>query len=150
MTPTTVSLPVATPASFESFEGMLVTFAQPLVATETFTLGRFGEVALAVDARLPIPTHAATPGAAAQAVRDLNLRSRILLDDGNNQQNIDPTIHPVGGLSASNTLRVGDTVTALTGVLEQRFGEYRVQPIGPVPFGRPILVCPRPQAWAGR
>ena len=39
----------------------------------------------------------------------LNERSRILLDDGNNQQNIDPTRHPVGGLSASNTLRVGDT-----------------------------------------
>ena len=134
VTPTAVSLPVATPASFESLEGMRVTFPQPLVATDTFTLGRFGEVALAVDARLPIPTHAAAPGAGAQAVRDLNLRSRILLDDGNDQQNIDPTIHPVGGLSASNTLRVGYTVTTLTGVLEQRFGEYRVQPIGPVPF----------------
>ena len=45
--------------------------------------------------------------APAQAVRDVNLRSRLLLDDGNNQQNIDPTIHPVGGLSASNTLRNG-------------------------------------------
>ncbi|AMY08736.1 Endonuclease/Exonuclease/phosphatase family protein [Luteitalea pratensis] len=145
VTPVTVNLPVATPASFESFEGMLVTFAQPLVATDTFTLGRFGEVALAVDARLPIPTHAAAPGAAAQAVRDVNLRSRILLDDGNNQQNIDPTIHPVGGLSASNTLRTGDSVAALTGVLEQRFGAYRVQPIGPVPF---TASNPRPAAPA--
>ena len=144
--PTTVSLPVPTPASFEAFEGMLVTFAQPLVATDTFTLGRFGEVALALDARLPIPTHAATPGAPAQAVRDLNLRSRVLLDDGNNQQNIDPTIHPIGGLSATHTLRTGDTVTALTGVLEQRFGEYRVQPIGPVPF---VASNPRPVAPAG-
>ena len=145
VTPTPVTLPVTTPAAFEAVEGMRVTFTHPLVATDTFTLGRFGEVALAVDARLPIPTHAATPGPAAQAVRDLNLRSRILLDDGNSQQNIDPTIHPVGGLSASNTLRTGDTVAVLTGVLDQRFGEYRVQPIGPVPFA---ASNPRPTAPA--
>ena len=67
-------------------------------------------------------------------LQDLNNRSRIVLDDGNNQQNIDPTIYPTGGLSASNTLRSGYTVNGLTGVLEQRFGVYRVQPVGSITF----------------
>jgi predicted extracellular nuclease len=35
-------------------------------------------------------------------------------------------------LSASHTVRVGDTLNGVTGVLEQRFGEYRLQPVGPV------------------
>ena len=51
-----------------------------------------------------------TPGPAAQARLAENNRSRIVLDDGVNDQNIDPTRYPQGGLSASNTLRVGDTL----------------------------------------
>ena len=35
---------------------MLVHFTQPLTATETFTLGRFGEVRLAAGGRLYIPS----------------------------------------------------------------------------------------------
>ncbi|BCS32211.1 hypothetical protein TBR22_A14210 [Luteitalea sp. TBR-22] len=141
VTPVTVTLPVDSVDAWERFEGMRVSFTQPLVATDVFTLARFGEVELSLGARLPIPTHAAAPGAAAQAVRDGNLLRRIVLDDGNNQQNIDPTIHPVGGLSAVNTLRVGSTVSGLTGVLDHRFGAYRVQPVGPVPF---TATNPRP------
>ncbi len=96
-----------------------------------------------MNGRLLNPTMVAAPGAPANALQDLNNRSRILLDDGNNQQNIDPTIHPSGGLSASNTLRSGYTVNGLTGVLEQRFGVYRVQPIGSVTFDP---TNPRPAA----
>jgi predicted extracellular nuclease len=62
-----------------------------------------------------------------QAANDLN---RIVLDDGNNLQNIDPTLYPAGGLAANYTLRVGDTVAAGRFVLEQRFGVYRLQPVG--------------------
>ncbi|HJS18135.1 MAG TPA: ExeM/NucH family extracellular endonuclease [Anaerolineales bacterium] len=139
--PTTVPLPVNTVDDWEAFEGMLVNIAQDLTVTENFTLGRFGEVALSANGRLLIPTMITTPGPAANAQQDLNNRSRILLDDGNGQQNIDPTIHPIGGLSASNTLRSGYTVNGLTGVLEQRFGVYRVQPVGPVVFNN---TNPRP------
>jgi Ca2+-binding RTX toxin-like protein len=74
------------------------------------------------------------PGAPAQALQDLNDRSRILLDDANNQQNIDPTLYPQGGLSATNTLRVGDTLPSLTGVLGFGFGAYRVQPVSSIAF----------------
>ena len=121
---------------------MLVSFSQTLTATEVFNLGRFGEVSLATG-RLYTPTAITTPGAAAIAQEDLNDRSRIVLDDGNNQQNIDPTRYPQGGLSASNTLRVGDTLPGLTGVMDYRFSVYRIQPVGPISFNH---TNPRPAA----
>ena len=96
-------------------------FSQTLTATEVFNLGRFGEVASLATGRLYTPTAITTPGAAAIAQEDQNNRSRIVLDDGNNQQNIDPTRYPQGGLSAANTLRVGDTLPGLTGVMDYRF-----------------------------
>jgi predicted extracellular nuclease len=149
VTPTVVTLPVGALADWEAFEGMLVEIPQDLTVTENFTLGRFGEVALSVNGRLKNPTMVATPGAAANARQDLNDRSRILLDDGDNRQNIDPTLYPAGGLSALNTLRSGDVVHGLTGVLEQRFGVYRVQPIIPLSPDVPVAfdhANPRPAA----
>src|SRR6185436_15147755 len=111
----------ATADDEEALEGMLVTLDQTLTATEVFNLGRFGEVSLSGVGRLYTPTAVATPGAAAQAQLAANNRSRIILDDGNNQQNIDPTRYPQGGLSAVNTLRVGDSLNGLTGVMDFRF-----------------------------
>ena len=131
---TSVSLPVANISDLERYEGMLVTFDQTLTATEVFNLGRFGEVSLSGVGRLSTPTAVTTPGAAANALALQNNRSRIILDDGNNLQNIDPTRYPQGGLSASNTLRVGDTLPGLTGVMDFRFGNYRIQPVGPIAF----------------
>ena len=145
VTPVPLSLPIASLGEWERYEGMRVSFDQQLTATENFTLGRFGEVALSANGRLYTPTHVVEPGAAASAQQDLNNRSRILLDDGNGQQNIDPTRHPVGGLSASNTLRSGYTVSGLSGVLDDRFGAYRVQPVGLVDFA---ASNPRPTAPA--
>jgi len=129
VSPSTVSLPVASLSDWERYEGMSIGVGQQLTVTEVFTLARFGEVDLSVGGRLFNPTSVVAPGAPAVALADLNDRSRILLDDGNNQQNIDPTFYPQGGLSATNTLRVGDSLSSLGGVLDQRFGDYRVQPV---------------------
>lgn len=135
VTATPISLPVADLTVWERTEGMVISLPQQLSVTETFTLGRFGEVSLSVGGRLFTPTAVTTPGAAAIALQDLNNRSRILLDDANNQQNVDPIRYPEPtGLTAFETVREGDTVTGLTGVLDQRFGVYRVQPTGPVSF----------------
>lgn len=134
VTPATVMLPVTNISDLERYEGMLINIPQELTVTDNFTLGRFGEVGLSVNGRLFNPTSITMPGAAANAQQNLNDRSRILLDDGNGQQNIDPTLYPSPGLSASNTLRLGYTLDSLTGVLDQRFGLYRVQPVGAISF----------------
>jgi predicted extracellular nuclease len=130
--PTLLNLPFAS-TNLEPYEGMLVFFPQTLYVTEHFNLGRFGEVLLSSDGRLYQPTHLVPPGPAALAQQDENLRNRILLDDARTPQNLDP-IYPAPGLTAANTLRLGDAVDGLTGVLGEGFGAYRVQPVGAVNF----------------
>jgi predicted extracellular nuclease len=117
-------------AERESLEAMRVRTSQRLTVTEVYGLGRYGEVALASGGRLVQPTSVAEPGAEAQAVQAANDRRRIVLDDGSTRQNPDPTAYPQGGLSAQNTLRVGDSTDDLAGVLDHRFGSWRVQPAG--------------------
>lgn len=133
VTPASVSLPVGDLTDWEAFEGMLINMPQTLTVSENYTLGRYGEVSLSLG-RLFNPTNITNPGVDALAQQDLNDRSRIILDDYNAIQNVDPTLHPAPGLSASNTLRSGYTVNGLTAVLDQRFGLYRLQPTGTVNF----------------
>jgi predicted extracellular nuclease len=130
--PTLLTLPFAS-TDLERYEGMLVAFPQTLAVTENFNLGRFGELQLSSGGRLYQPTHLQAPGAPAQAQLAANLLNRILLDDARTSQNLDP-IYPAPTLTAANTLRIGDTVTGLAGVLGEGFGAYRVQPVGPVNF----------------
>ncbi|MEJ7589409.1 MAG: ExeM/NucH family extracellular endonuclease [Ferruginibacter sp.] len=150
--PVTINLPVSAVPDLESYEGMLVTFPQQLSVTETFTLGRFGEVLLSANGRLFNPTSFIDPNdnpasgttssgngnvSAVNTQQDLNNRSQILMDDGSTVQN--PPIVPYLN-SADTTLRIGSTITSLTGVLDFDFSVYRLQPtISPA-----INYVPRP------
>ncbi|WP_049575602.1 ExeM/NucH family extracellular endonuclease [Nonomuraea sp. SBT364] len=110
----------------EPVENTLLTFPQPLTVSEHYNLGRFGEVTLSSGGRLFQPTD--RPGVDPA----LNERRSLLVDDGSSRQNPD-TLPPL--------VRAGDTITGLTGVLGYGFGEYRLQPTGPVAY-RPAN--PRP------
>jgi len=128
-----ITLPIADLAEWEWYEGMLVTISQTLYATGNYNQGRYGEVDLSVGDRLDTPTNVATPGAAANALQDLNDRSRVLLDDGSTVQNPLPLPPYIG---VGDTLRAGDTIPDLTGVLAYGFGAYRIHPTEPVDFTR--------------
>jgi uncharacterized protein len=123
-----VLLPLAALDAPEALEGMLVHLPQQLTVTENFNLGRFGELFLSSGGRLMTPTAVVQPGPDAQAALAANLRNRLLLDDGLSVQNPDPIVYPAPGLTADNTLRSGDSVTGLTGVMHFAFSAYRVQP----------------------
>jgi uncharacterized repeat protein (TIGR01451 family) len=127
ISPTNVMLPLATGGAYEPYEGMLVTFPQDLTVTEVYYLGRYGQVSLSQGGRLFNPTNVITPGVAANDLQAANDLRRLVLDDGNVSQNPDPAIYPSPELSATNTLRVGYTVTGVTGVLDAYYG-YRLQP----------------------
>lgn len=136
--PTEVALPVASTADLEKVEGMLVTYPQDLFVTEHFQLGRFGQVTLSGLDRLEVPTNVVAPGAPAQALQAENNLRKIILDDSTQAQNPDPIIFARGGqpLSAENTLRGGDTIDGLTGVMTYTWGgnaaspnAYRVRPV---------------------
>ncbi|EDP99116.1 extracellular nuclease, putative [Shewanella benthica KT99] len=57
-----------------------------------------------------------------------------MLDDGLTSQNPDPVRYPAPGLSASNTVRVGDIITGLDAVMHYGFGQYRLMPMDTVNF----------------
>lgn len=138
VTPIAVDLPVTTATDLERYEGMLVTFPETLTVTENFNLGRFGEVVLSSEGRLFNPTNSIDPTdiptpetendenniAAVTEQQNANNLRDILLDDGSNTQN--PATVPF--LNQDGTLRVGSTVTGLTGVLGFGFNNYRLQP----------------------
>jgi len=139
VSPVDVTLPFPSSDFAERYEGMLVRLPQTLYVTEHFQLGRFGQVVLSADARLQQPTNVTTPGAAALALQAANDRNRIILDDAMQSQNPDPIIFGRNGnpLSASNTLRGGDSATGIVGVMSYTWAgnsasgnAYRVRPLG--------------------
>lgn len=125
---TPLYLPVASVDAFEAYEGMLVTFPQPLVIAEYFNFDRFGEIVLTSVRRLT-PTAQFEPGPDAILAAQQYLLDSITLDDGRTNQNPDPAIHPNGAVfNLSNLFRGGGTVQGVTGVLDYSFGLYRIQP----------------------
>ncbi|MDY7021451.1 MAG: ExeM/NucH family extracellular endonuclease, partial [Cyanobacteriota bacterium] len=154
VTAATVDLPVSDIDNLEAFEGMLVSFADSLTVTDSFNLGRFGEITLSVPEALSTPTDSIDPNddpasgtnfegdsnvEAVLAQEDLNRRSQIILNDGS-QADANDLEDPLGGEfgttpvpyinrteGEATTIRRGTTVENLTGVLDFSFGRYRVQ-----------------------
>ena len=117
---------------------MLVRLPQTMYVTEHFQLGRFGQVVLSSGGRLKQPTNIVLPGAPAHALQAQNNLNKIILDDASQAQNPDPILFGRGGqpLSASNTLRGGDTATGIVGVMNYTWAgnaasgnAYRMRPI---------------------
>jgi uncharacterized protein len=144
--PTQVTLPVTSPTGLERYEGMLVTLPQTLYVTEHFQLGRFGQVLLSSRGVLQQPTNVVAPGVPAAAMQAQNDLNKLILDDSLQNQNADPIVFGRGGqpLSASNTLRGGDTITGLTGVMTYTWAgnavsgnAYRIRPLNALGGGAP-------------
>ncbi|WKZ40141.1 MAG: ExeM/NucH family extracellular endonuclease [Anaerolineales bacterium] len=138
VTPVDVTFPVASLDYLERYEGMLVRLPQTMYVTEHFQLGRFGQVLLSSGARLQQPTNVVDPGAPALALQAANDLNKIIIDDALQSQNPDPILFARGGLplSASNTLRGGDTATNIVGVMTYTWAgnaasgnAYRIRPI---------------------
>jgi predicted extracellular nuclease len=108
--PTNIALPNA---RLDQVEGMLVRFTSPLTISQTSYVGSRGELTLS-SGRLEIPTNRYVPGSAeALALAAANANNRIVLDDGLFTA---PTTIPYIG--EGPTVRAGDTVTDLTGVVD--------------------------------
>ena len=151
---TDVTLPVPSASYLERFEGMLVRMPQTLYVTEHFQLGRFGQVVMSSGDRLVQPTSVVAPGAPAIAMQAANDLNRLIVDDALQNQNPDPILFGRGGdpLTASNTLRGGDTATGMVGVLSYTWAgnsasgnAYRLRPVGALGGGVPSFVAANPR-----
>lgn len=108
--PANIALPNA---RLDQVEGMLVRFTAPLTISQTTYVGARGELSLS-SGRLEIPTNRHAPRSAeAAALAAANAANRIVLDDG-----IFTTPAIIPYIGEGNTVRAGDTVHDLTGVVD--------------------------------
>ncbi|MBC7701131.1 ExeM/NucH family extracellular endonuclease [Aquabacterium sp.] len=151
--PTPLTLPVSTDAELERVEGMLVTINSQLTVSQNYFQGRFGQVTLSANGRMETPTNRFRPGASALTLAEQNALSRLLLDDGTTLQNPNPTPY----FAADNTLRAGDTVDTVTGVIDyglsttttDGLADYKIHPTQAVSFTRANVRTAEPDAVGG-
>lgn len=151
--PTVITLP-ATEAQLEAVEGMVVTINTQLTASQNYFQGRYGQVTLSSGGRLVKPTNVFPAGSAdAIGMAASNAQRQILLDDGTSAQNTNPTPY----FAADNTLRAGDTVDSITGVIDYGLStssntglaSYKLHPTQPVAFTRANARTAAPDAAGG-
>jgi uncharacterized protein len=129
--PVEVSLPFASTTFAERYEGMYVTLPQTLTVTDNFDLGHFGEIILS-NGRLPAPTNIVAPGAPSIAQSVANFLNQILVDDGTSVTYPSPTPYLADSGGHGLTLRTGSTVAGTTGILDEKFGSYVIEPTAPL------------------
>jgi uncharacterized protein len=143
--PVALALPLADGDSLERYEGMLVTLRGPLTVQQNFFLGRFGQLTLATGGRIQVPTNVLRPGAAARALARANVRRAIVLDDGSALQ----FPSPVPYLDVDGTVRAGDAVDEIAGVIDYGLasasaaghGTWKIHPVR-----RPTFAHANPRA----
>ncbi|MDX1706412.1 ExeM/NucH family extracellular endonuclease [Pseudidiomarina sp.] len=141
--PVRLELPVADTEQFEALEGVLVTVPQNLVVNGHYQLARHGQFQVA-PIRMYTPTQVAAPGSDAVELAARYRLMRLTVDD-NRSPNPAEVIYPAPALAANNTLRSGDTIEPVTGILSEFDGDYRLQPTTAV---RVKTTNPRPPAPA--
>ncbi|MHC9083990.1 ExeM/NucH family extracellular endonuclease [Luteimonas sp. RIT-PG2_3] len=128
------------PQDWEALEGMLLRIDAPLTITGQHDLQRRGVLVASFDGRLFMPTEVAAPGEAARQVAQDNARRKLLLDDASAAERPARIWYLPDGASSAPP-RSGSVVTAAEGILDQRWGEYRLQLTAPLA----IEPAPRPQ-----
>jgi uncharacterized protein len=152
--PVEVSLAaMASQSDMERYEGMLVSLTDALTVNQTNFVGSWGQLTVSAGGRTLTPTNVLCPGAAAQALLTANLARSVVLDDGSATKFPNPTPY----LWQDGTVRAGDTVAGVTGVVD--YGpstdsangplSYKIHPtVAPV-FARPIARPAAPPAVGG-
>lgn len=132
--PTAVTFPVPEGQDLEPYESMLVTFPQTLTVNQNYFQGHYGQVTLGYG-RMYNPTN----GNGLGDTLEYNRRRMIILDDAQSVQ----YPNPIPYIGEDNTLRAGDAVNGVTGVVDYglitadsttRF--YRLQPTTAPAFTR--------------
>lgn len=132
-TPAVLQLPLASDNNFEAIENMRVSLPQTLVITDHYQLWQFGELVVS-STRLVQPTQLAAPGEPALKLARANTQDRLIVDDGRSGRNLPVAINGpdnATSFSATNSVRTGQEISGLSGVMHYGFGRYRLQPTRP-------------------
>lgn len=129
-------------ADLERYEGMLIRFPQRLTIGNLRFLERFGEISLTQGGRIFQFTNANVPDAAAYATHVNESAARtISLDDGQRLAYPASVPYLTAGPSASYSIRIGDSISGVTGNLRFSRGSggggeefWRLMPTGTIAF----------------
>jgi predicted extracellular nuclease len=137
--PVSLALPVSNYSLYEAYEGMYVTVSDggggSLTVSQNFFQGRYGQLTISADGRMFHPNNGNGDTA------DYNARRKIILDDGTSAQNPNPIpyINRTGTPPQDYTLRAGDTINNITGVIDYGLidsggvvRDYKIQPTGTI------------------
>jgi predicted extracellular nuclease len=144
--PDPVEMSLPWPKAPESLENMRVRINGPLQITDSYQLSLYGQISLASEDPV-ISTEFMAPGAAALSHSNVAYLNTLVLDDGKAIRNPAslswlPAYNAKQPGSAAPSLVAGTRVHGLTGVLDYRYGAWRLQP-DQVPNLEPPL-RPRP------
>ncbi|MCL5255620.1 MAG: ExeM/NucH family extracellular endonuclease [Gammaproteobacteria bacterium] len=140
ITTQTLTLPLASDESLSDHLFQRVRIDQDLIVIGHYQLARFGTLDLASE-RLWTATQVVAPGAEAAAYSANNQAKRLVLDDGSYTEYPEQIPYPTGGLHIDNSVRSGDTVRQLEGVLVRVGQNYHLHPVTEPEF---IATNPRP------
>lgn len=119
----------AAPEDWAPYAGMHVRIDAPLTLIGHHDLARRGVLVTSFQGRQSTPTDIALPGAPAAAVAATNTAQRLLLDDASSLED-PPTLWYLP--AATPAPRSGSQLTGAEGVLDHRFGQYRLQLTAPL------------------
>ncbi len=109
--------------NLEQYEGMLVRFSGEMTVSESYNLGRYGELVLSSLGRLYQPQNS-------QKNAIENSLRRLILHDGSTVENPEPIPY-----TGENPVRLGYTVRSPTGVLSSYgLSAYRLEPTEEIIF----------------
>lgn len=134
-----IALSQIDPSWLEAHEGMLIRLTGRPMVVGLSEYRRYGTLLLAPERQFD-PTQQEAPGQAAYQLLRQQAKHQLLLDDGS-QKTFPPMRLPV--VAQGGTLRVGDRVLSAVGVLDYRFGHWRLQPVAEPRFSHDN---PRPPA----
>ena len=123
-----ITLPMTDASGFEKYEGMLVTSNENWVISNIYPYSDFGEIWVSTE-RLFNPTQLYAPGS--QEAADLataNGLNKLIIDD-NADGYASEWMLPAGGFTPYNTIRSGDLITGVTGVMDYGYSAYRIRPV---------------------
>lgn len=128
---------------WESMEAMGVIIEPTATVLDNSDLLSRGELTIGLLGRQWVPTELFPPGADARRQAEDNARARLLLDDTSIANKAPDKIDYLPTMpSVDATYRIGSEVRNLVGVLDQRFGSYRLHPHERIH----VVHAPRPEA----
>jgi len=138
-------------ADLERYEGMLIRLPQTLTVVELWSLEQHGSVLLAEGGRQYTFTNRNAPDVAGYSAHiESNASRRLWLDDGLRIANATPVRYLSAGAAPNYSIRAGDQIADITGVLRYSRGSgssgaegYRLMPVIEPQFES---VNPRPGA----